>query len=82
MCFLSCIAGIYAQFPLQLSTSTSQDTMSSLGGSTGIQSAEATCLSLCSLAEQHADKVGDTLYSGVLHHWQHPEANFDKTLHL
>ena len=29
-------------------------------GAAGIQSAEATCLSLCSLAEQHADRVSYT----------------------
>jgi len=51
-----CVAGIFTQFPLQLNTSTSQEAMSPVGGSTGIQSAEATCLSLCSLAEQHADR--------------------------
>ncbi|KAJ7372325.1 Anaphase-promoting complex subunit 5 [Desmophyllum pertusum] len=43
-------------FPLHQNTSTSCETISSVGRSTGIQSAEATCLSLCSLVEQHADR--------------------------
>lgn len=49
-----CMAGIFSQFPLQLNTATRQDSLVSIGGSTTMQSAEATCLSLCSLAEQHA----------------------------
>ena len=55
--FLSCISGIFNQCSLQMNTSTRKDGLSSIGGSTVMQSAEATCLSLCSLAEQHADRV-------------------------
>ncbi|XP_020627681.1 anaphase-promoting complex subunit 5-like isoform X3 [Orbicella faveolata] len=51
-----CLAGIFTQFPLHQNTLPSSESMSSISKSTGIQSAEATCLSLCILAEQHADR--------------------------
>ncbi|KAL9988516.1 hypothetical protein ACROYT_G002971 [Oculina patagonica] len=51
-----CIASIFTQFPLHQNTSTSSESVSSVGRSTGMQSAEAVCLSLCSLVEQHADR--------------------------
>lgn len=51
------IASIFTQFALHQNTSASSDLMTSVSrGTAGIQSAEATCLSLCSLAEQHADR--------------------------
>ncbi|XP_022789154.1 anaphase-promoting complex subunit 5-like [Stylophora pistillata] len=53
----NCIASIFTQFALHQNTSASSDLMTSVSrGTAGIQSAEATCLSLCSLAEQHADR--------------------------
>ena len=59
--FFSCIASIFTQFALHQNASASSDLMTSVSrGAAGIQSAEATCLSLCSLAEQHADRVSYT----------------------
>lgn len=53
----NCIASIFTQFALHQNASASSDLMTSVSrGAAGIQSAEATCLSLCSLAEQHADR--------------------------
>ncbi|CAH3017657.1 unnamed protein product [Porites evermanni] len=52
-----CIAGIFTQLPLQLNSSlSSQGTAPAVNGATRVQSAEANCLSLCSLAEQHSNK--------------------------
>ncbi|KAM7434149.1 Anaphase-promoting complex subunit 5 [Porites harrisoni] len=52
-----CIAGIFTQLPLQLNSSlSSQGTVPAVNGATRVQSAEANCLSLCSLAQQHSNK--------------------------
>ncbi|XP_074624206.1 anaphase-promoting complex subunit 5-like [Acropora palmata] len=91
-----CISGIFNQCSLQLNTSTRKDGLSSIDGSTMMQSAEATCLSLCSLAEQHADRgmfqeASDILtfckskfpkHSGQSRLWMATEAriNYDRAL--